>query len=199
MPRAALSHDELARTREEICAVAARLFAERGYAGVTLRGIAAELGCSAMTPYRYFADKAAIFTAIRAAAFGDFADAQQSVTSTVTDPEARLRGLAEVYVRFALDDPAAYRIMFELDQTPECADPDQQREEARAWAVMRDAVERAVRAGAVEGDPDTLAHLYWGGLHGLVSLHLAGKLRLGRELPELTGSMLNALLDGTRA
>lgn len=199
MPRPALSPEELARTREEICAAAARLFAEQGYAGVTIRAIAARVGCSPMTTYRYFADKEAIFTAIRAAAFARFAAAQEVVTSREPDPEACLRGLGEVYVRFALEDPAAYRIMFELDQTPECTDPGQQRAEQRAWLVMRDAVARAVDAGVVRGDPDTLAHLYWGGLHGLVSLHLAGKLRLGRDLADLTGAMLSALLDGTRA
>lgn len=199
MARPALSQEELARTREEICEVATRLFADQGYAGVTIRAIAAKVGCSPMTTYRYFADKEAIFTAIRAAAFARFAAAQEVVTSRERDPEACLQGLGEVYVRFALEDPAAYRIMFELDQMPECEDPDQLHAEHSAWTVMRDAVARAVDAGFVSGDPDTVAHLYWGGLHGLVSLHLAGKLRLGRELPELTAAMLRALLDGTRA
>lgn len=65
--------------------------------------------------------------------------------------------------------------------------------------MLRSAVVRALEAGVLRGDAETLAHVYWGGLHGLVSLHLAGKLRLGRELPEVVTAMMSAVLDGTRA
>jgi len=199
MPRPALTAEEIASYRDEICTVAARLFAEQGYAGVTLRGIAAELGCSPMTPYRYFDDKEAIFLAVRAAAFGRFAEAQEAAAAAVRDPEACLRALAVAYLRFALEESHAYRIMFELDQTPEPEDEELQRQEKRAWGVLRGAVAGALEAGVLAGDADTIAHVYWGGLHGLVSLHLAGKLQLGRSLEELTGAMLSAVFDGTRA
>jgi AcrR family transcriptional regulator len=199
VPRAALSEVEIREFRQEICAVATRLFAEQGYAGVTLRSLAAELGCSPMTPYRYFSDKEAIFAAVRSASFGRFADAQEAAAAAADAPEARLRALAGAYVRFALDEPHAYRIMFELDQTPEPDDADQLVEETRAWQALRETVGAAVEAGLVAGDPDTLAHLYWAGLHGLVSLHLAGKLRLGCDLTELVDPMLGAVLSGTRA
>ena len=65
MPRPALSQTEIADYRDEICAVAERLFAEQGYPGVTLRAIATELGVSAMAPYRYFRGKEDIFAAVR--------------------------------------------------------------------------------------------------------------------------------------
>ncbi len=197
MPRAALSRAELESGREEICAVASRLFAERGYAGVTLRAIATELGCSPMTPYRYFADKAEIFAAVRAAAFARFADAQAHAIADVGDPAEQLHTLCRVYVDFALRDPAAYRVMFELDQAP-AKDPSLHGPEGRAWQVMHDSVLRARRAGFVDGDPDTVAHLYWAAMHGLVSLHLAGKLQLGRTLEELVEPMY-ALMRGGHA
>jgi AcrR family transcriptional regulator len=183
MPRAALSREDYDRFREKLCEVAARRFAEHGYGGVTLRAVAAELGCSPMTPYRYFANKAAIFDAVRVAAFERFADAQQAASDAHPEPLARLRALGEAYVRFALQDPHAYRIMFELDP-PEAPGPPHP-EEGRAWRVMRMAVGDAVEGGVLDGDPDTLAHLFWSGVHGLVALHLAGKLVLGRRLEDL--------------
>lgn len=196
MPRAALSQDEIASFREDICEAATRLFAEHGYAGVTLRGIAADLGCSPMTPYRYFDDKEAIFGAVRAAAFERFAEALRRA-NTEHDAERELAELGNAYVRFALDEPHAYRIMFELDQTPEL-DSELERSEVGAWSVLHDAVVRSIEAGVVTGDADKLAHCYWAALHGLVSLHLAGKLQLGLGLEELVGPMLSAVFDGTR-
>ncbi len=40
---------------------------------MTLRALAAELGCSPMTPYRYFENKAELFAVVRADAFRRFA------------------------------------------------------------------------------------------------------------------------------
>lgn len=195
MPRAALQPQEVEDFREQLCRVATRRFAEYGHAGVSLRQLAAELGCSPMTPYRYFRDREAIIAAVRAAAFARFADAMAAAAATVTDPVARLGRLGEAYLRHARTDPHGYRIMFELAQ-PRARDyPALDREEARAWAVLRDAVAAAVEAGAVAGDPDIVAHVLWAGLHGLAALDLAGKLRLKRR-EVLAGPMMAALIRG---
>ncbi|HEY3889596.1 MAG TPA: helix-turn-helix domain-containing protein, partial [Caulobacteraceae bacterium] len=61
-----LTDNDLARFRDRLCDVAERLFAEHGAEAVTIRQMAAELGVSAMTPYRYFKDKDAILAAVRA-------------------------------------------------------------------------------------------------------------------------------------
>ena len=52
MARSALLPDEIQSFRDDLCRVASRRFAELGYAGVTLRGLAAELGCSYGTVHR---------------------------------------------------------------------------------------------------------------------------------------------------
>jgi AcrR family transcriptional regulator len=196
MARAALTQDEIESFREQICDAATRLFADHGYAGVTLRAIASEVGCSPMTPYRYFADKQAIFTAVRAAAFTRFADALRHASSGPA--EGLLAELGNAYVGFALDEPHAYRIMFELDQAADENDPELEKSEGGAWSQLRRAVARSIDAEIVAGDPDELAHCYWAALHGLVSLHLASKLRLGLDLDRLVTPMLRAVLDGTR-
>ncbi len=185
MPRAALSDHDVERFRDELCRVATLRFAKHGYGGVTLRTLAAELGCSPMTPYRYFENKAAIFEAVRFAAFERFADAQEAAAEGIEDPVARLRELGLAYLRFALEEPHSYRIMFELD--PEEVAPRPQEPEVRSWATMRAAVGDAVAGGALDGDPDLLAHLCWAQVHGLVTLHLAGKLVLGQTLDDLIG------------
>jgi AcrR family transcriptional regulator len=195
VPRAALSEHEIAAYRERICDAATRLFAERGYEAVTLRGIAAEVGCSPMTPYRYFASKEEIFTLVRAAAFGRFADHCEAVAARFEDPVERLGALGRAYVDFALSEPDGYRIMFELRQ--EFSEhPELVSEATRSWLPLRGAVADAVDAGKLAGDADVVAHLFWAGVHGLASLELAGKLCLGPALADLVDPMLATLFRG---
>jgi AcrR family transcriptional regulator len=200
MPRAALSPVDVERFRESLCEVATRLFAEHGYSGVTLRAIASDLGCSPMTPYRYFRDKAEIFEAVRRAAFARFADSQSAAAASHSgDPIGRLQRLAHAYIDFALREPHAYRIMFELDPRPDVDERGPPDEERRAWQVMRSAVSDAVDTGVLVGNSDTLAHLFWSGVHGLVALHLAGKLELGRSLSDLIDPFLQLSLASASA
>ncbi len=196
MGRAALSEEQVSRFREQIVTVATRLFASRGYEGVTMRALAAELGCSPMTPYRYFRDREAIFAAARTAAYDDFSSAQRTSASAQATPAERLLALGRAYVRFALEHPHAYRLMFGLGQPDPDGFPDLRLAELGAWSLLRRTIGEAVSAGALRGDPAVLAHIFWAGVHGLVSLYLAGKLVFGTELDELVEPMLQTLFRG---
>lgn len=188
MPRTALSKDQVAEFRDALCATATRLFAEHGYEGVTMRALAADLGCSPMTPYRYFENKEAIFDTVRMASANRFADAIDRAVKSHDDHEARLRSMCHAYVGFALDEPYAYRIIFELDRNER---PDGVIvEEARGWFIMKAAVADAIEDGALTGDPDIVAHLLWSGVHGLVALHLSGMLALGVDLERLVEAFI---------
>src|SRR3546814_7812724 len=67
-----LSQDEIDAFRARLCTAAEKRFAAQGVAGVSLRQLAEDLGCSAMTPYRYFRDKDPIVPAVRPAALASF-------------------------------------------------------------------------------------------------------------------------------
>ncbi len=190
MPRAALAADDIQAFRARAAAAAMHLFAEQGYEAVTMRAVAAALEVSAMTPYRYLEGKDELFALVRAEAFRRFADRLEHALAGgagSNDPIARLLRLKRAYVRFAVDEPDAYRIMFEV-RTPEAAavePPEVARESHRAFGCLHRTVADAVAAGRLHGDPLTLAHLAWASTHGLVSLHLAGRLGMGRTLAAL--------------
>jgi AcrR family transcriptional regulator len=189
MARAALTVDELGAFRERAVAAATRLFAEQGYRGVTLRSLAKELGVSPMTPYRYFENKDELFAMVRSEAFRRFADAQRDAVAGIEDPEGALRMLGKAYVSFALDEPDAYHIMFELLQAPAGTYPELEEQQARAFSYLCQAVEASVEAGLLEGEALPRAHYLWAQVHGLVSLHLAGKLVMGCSLDELISTV----------
>jgi AcrR family transcriptional regulator len=153
-----------------------------------------------MTPYRYFRGKEDIFAAVRAGAFRRFADAQERAYAAERDPERRLRALARSYLVFAGDEPHAYRIMFEMnplgsgEQYPELAE-----QQIRGWQPLERAVAAAVDAGVLAGDPTHLAHVFWAGIHGVVSLHLAGTYELiGEDVEHVAEAMERTLFEGNR-
>ncbi|MCP5042292.1 MAG: TetR/AcrR family transcriptional regulator [bacterium] len=172
------------------------LFAELGYDGVTLRAIAGTIGQSPAAPYRYFESKAAIFHAARIAAYRRFATAQEEAAAKASDPADRLSRLGDAYVQFAVDEPDAYRLMFELKPTDATSSDELDRAGTLAWNPLHRAIAEAVDAGVLLGDAEQLAHLFWAGLHGIVSLQLADKFRHGLDLEALREPMKRLLFAG---
>ena len=197
MPRPALRDDQIEAFRRRLCDVATRRFAEQGIAGVSLRGLADELGCSRGTPYRYFRDKNEILAVVRAQAFSALAAACNEAGANEPDTERRLAAIGRAYLRFSREEPHAYRVAFELDQLDADAYAELVEERTRAWSSIRDAVQAAFDAGLLEGDPETVARLYWAGLHGVAALALADQLPAA-DLVALEEPMIQTLLRGTR-
>jgi AcrR family transcriptional regulator len=191
MPRVALNEKQIGAFRKHVVQAATRLFATEGYEAVTMRRLAARLRVSPMTPYRYFEDKEDLFAAVKTAAFHRFADRQAAAFAKDGPPGGALLRLGRAYIRFALDEPDAYRIMFELRPKTTRPYPELEREQKRSFSYLQQAVEAAAgQSGTEDSDPLTAAHLAWAQVHGIVSLHLAGKLIMGRSLEEIVEAAL---------
>ncbi len=196
MPRV-LTVEEIRDFREDLCEVAAGLFARDGYEAVPMRAIASELGVSAMTPYRYFENKGAIYREVRSRAFVRFGERVEAAAVGESEPLNRLRALFRAYLGFALDEPGAYRIMFELEPPRDAEPSEEERALAEAtWVPLLQTLEEASRAGLVRGDPQTLAHLCWVQVHGLASLQISDRLTFGRSFDDLFDPLFDSLLNG---
>jgi AcrR family transcriptional regulator len=200
LPRV-LSADDVSSFRDRLCQAAERLFAEHGPDAVTMRQLAADLGCSPMTPYRYFKDKDEILAVVRAAAFDRFSDTLEQAFKGghALNPHARSEGVGRAYVRFALTEPHAYRLMFDLMQPGEEAYPDLVRASTRARATMTDHLRGLTDEPRSEAQTNLLGHVYWSAIHGALMLHLAGKLGPGIEVPALIEAMMTAIGQGVGA
>ena len=181
MPRV-LTETDVADFRDRLCEAAERLFAEKGPDAVTMRQLSAELGVSPMTPYRYFEDKDDILAAVRTSAFNRFAEALEKARDGA--PDARTRGhvVGEAYVRFAMENPHSYKLMFDMNQPNVEKYPDLIAAGQRARATMTDHVKDAIAAGLYAGDPQQIGLLMWAAIHGVVVLQLAGMLPPGADL-----------------
>lgn len=191
MGRKKLTVEQVDQFRTALLDAALELFVEVGYEAVSIRALAAAVGCSAMTPYRYFDDKAAIFDACRCRAFENFADIQESTAAKHPQPMERIRFLGQAYATYANDNPGAFRLMFELNQS-EKSSRALRKAEQRAFDTLRQSVTEGVEQDFIRGDADTLAHLYWAALHGIVVLQATGKLVHGRS----KNTLLKALFGG---
>jgi AcrR family transcriptional regulator len=199
MGRPALTDDQVAAFRQRACEVAMRLFRDEGYHGFSLRTLAAELDCSHATPYRYFADKAELFAAVRAEGFRQFEAFLRARLAGVADPTARMYAVSQAYFDFAGSQPAAFTVIFAMGQPQSDAYPSVAKAAADAWGVLLDEVRGAVRGHVLAGDVAELAHVLWAGIHGVASLHLAQKLPPGQPGAALVTSMMHAFLRAYRA
>ena len=195
-----LSAAEVDAFRTRLCAVAQHRFATEGRDGVSMRQLADALGCSPMTPYRYFRNKDEILAAVRTAAFERFAAAlERGASKARGDLGAQGRAVGEAYIRFALSEPEAYRLMFDLSQPHPDRYPELVRATARARHLMSASLEKLVEAGIFAGDPQLLGYVFWATMHGLIVLRLAGKLPAKPDFRTIQREAMRLLAAGARA
>lgn len=197
MPRT-LSEQEIADFREELCAAASRLFAQRGTDGVTMRALAEVMGISPMKPYHYFRDKEEILAAVMTRAFSRFIAALEEVNTMAGTASERATAKRHAYVRFACAEPDSYRVMFELPHPDPEKYPELQKAMDRARAAMRSSLDELVAEGLVEGNPELLGYVFWCSMHGAVSVYLSGKLDSAEQLEAILDVSMKTLLQGCR-
>jgi AcrR family transcriptional regulator len=172
MPRI-LTPADVAEFRNRLCEVGTQLFAERGFEGFNMRELAQRLGVSAMTPYRYFKDKEAIMSEIRARALAHFADCleEQLVAADADDTT-----LSCAYARYAIQEQAQYRLIFDLIQPTSATFPALAVQEQRVRALLTAHLRALADRELISGDPELLGLVLWSVLHGVTALYLSGKL-----------------------
>ena len=157
--------------RTEILAAAARLLAERRDAArVSIRAIAEACGITPPSIYLHFRDKEAVLYEACAEGYREIAAHVEDAAAGIDDPTEKMRAAARAYVRYALDNPEQYRILFmQRAAAPEGADPD----DLPGMTTFR-SLERRGGAGGATGrfrdvDPFLTATTVWLALHGIVS------------------------------
>ncbi|MEV6774451.1 TetR/AcrR family transcriptional regulator [Nocardia sp. NPDC051030] len=163
--------------REELLRASLQLIDAEGLAAVSLRRVAREAGVSPGAPYHHFADRAALLAALSERGYEILRDTVVSARTAITDPSEALPALADAYVRFAVQNPSYFRLMFRpelIESGKHSGDGDAGDD---AFAVLEDTVTELVRIGALPAeDAETLALAWWALAHGLAALTIDGKL-----------------------
>ena len=157
---------------------AARILAEQGPAGLTLRKLAAVCDTSTMAVYTRFGDKPRLLAAMHREGFARLG-AQLRVTAA--DPLSSLTELGRAYRLAALDSRHLYGLMFGTLPPEVTLDEEDDKAAAATYATLVEGVREAVTAGVLVGDPERIALHLWVVAHGMVSLELSGRLPLPAE------------------
>ena len=88
------------------------MLAERDAEGVSLREMARSVGVSATAVYRHFPDKTALMAALAREGLDRLAAAQHAASDHVGGGAAGFAATGQAYVRFALANPALFRLIF---------------------------------------------------------------------------------------
>jgi AcrR family transcriptional regulator len=99
-----------AERSDAILHAAARLFAERGYTGVSLEDIGAAVGVSGPAVYRHYAGKQALLGAVLVKVSTDLIQGGQRVFDRATSPDERMQALIGFHVDFALGNAEVIQV-----------------------------------------------------------------------------------------
>lgn len=193
-----LTDEQVADVRQKIREVAERHIARDGPHGASMRAIATEMGWTAASLYRYYASKAALLDATRAAAYERFSNCIEAAGQSGGDMWDTSRAIGDAYADFAFREPAAYQLIFAFEQDEADKSAELRAAQARAGNLMTRYVRDMVKAGLLEGDADHIAHAYWAVLHGLVVLQMAGKLDPALPFDTLRHSAARLITRGAR-
>ncbi|MEV0179060.1 TetR/AcrR family transcriptional regulator [Streptomyces sp. NPDC050625] len=185
--------------RTRLVDVGVALVAAEGAQALTLREIARRAGVSHGAPRRYFPTHLELLSAIARRGFDALADRAGAVLDhRAVPPRAQLTALADVYLRFALENPGMYELMFRHDLL-ESGHLGLRETSLPLFGLLTDLVGR-VRPDA---NASLVAGALWANLHGIAQLWSWQSLQLAtgaQDFAPLLRSALDAHLgpDGAR-
>lgn len=159
-PRPQYHHGDL---RAVILAETARMVASDGADGVSLRQLARSAGVSHAAPAHHFTDRRGLFTALAAEGFWLLCEALRAARGNFVDA-------ALAYVRFAIDHPGHYAVMFNRSLV-DPADAELVAAQAAAGGELSQGVATLVDPHAT-ADPAGAELAAWSLVHGFAMLWL---------------------------
>jgi AcrR family transcriptional regulator len=165
-------------TRTRLLEQAREVYLEGGAANFSLREVARRVGVSAAAVYRHYDGKDALLGAVCQEGFRTFSSYLLRALAETT-PAARLRAASDYYLRFAIENPHDYRVIFmsSVEDIGLRASKSGGPETSPTFQFLVDRVRECMDAHVIAtGDATEIAATIWAHVHGLASLRLSGHL-----------------------
>ncbi|MEV0028291.1 TetR/AcrR family transcriptional regulator [Nocardia sp. NPDC050793] len=164
MAKSGYHHGDL---RTAILTAAAEQIAADGVDAISLRGLARRAGVSHAAPAHHFGDRAGLLTALATEGY-DLLGAE--LDSAGPD----FREVAVAYVRFALNHPGHFDVMFRRDLL-RADDPELRAARTRSGAALRSGVAE-LQPERTDGSERAIQLAAWSLVHGFAALWREGAL-----------------------
>lgn len=191
---------ERLQLRDTVLEIASRQLVANGYERFSLREVAEEAGYSPTALYRYFADRDALLEEVCEGYFAQFGEVLAAADRSATAPRERLMAQAQAYVRYAIENPAIYKLLFlERPEWGMGMSMDDVATDA-GFQVLSDAVEALAAAGGLgtlEVGPASL--ILWSGVHGISAMAVTMSLLPPAQLLAVTHAMSEVMLAGLQS
>ena len=183
--------------RKAILDASMKLFTEQGFENVTIRKIADLIEYSPTTVYLYFKDKNEILFNLHELGFQKMAEYHTELW-TIKNPLVRLHKMGEQYIRFGIENPEFYDLMFILQAPMEAL----QTMENCTWTSgdqalgkLKEILQECMDKNLIEkGDVDAMTMAVWGIVHGMVALAIRKRYEKLIPSPENIVPMMNKAL-----
>jgi AcrR family transcriptional regulator len=195
-PRRAYHHGNLRRALLDEALATIRT---DGLEALTLREIGVRVGVSRTALYRHFADKQALITAVATEGFRMLRERLVAAWAEGGRGPVASQAMGIAYVRFAVENPAHYRVMFSRFLDCEPKEPELAAEAGGAFQALVDSIAVLQREGLVRGDDTVLvARFVWSVVHGVAMLAIDGQIPERGAVEELMRYALERLGTGIR-
>lgn len=199
-PRARRGEGE--KLREHILEAAEELLIKTNdVEAVSIRAVADAVGVTPPSIYMHFEDKNDLIFAVCERHFQEFDEVIEAAGARSDDPVESLILRGHAYVRFGLDNPEQYRILFMTKPalTPDRFQDDSMLQRMTAFGHLVEAMDRCVKSGAFDGDPLELSLLVWAYAHGLTSLLITKPDFSWGDIDHLIDRALHVAIAGMRS
>jgi len=190
---------EIPTRREEILAIAAHVFAEKGIMNATVRDIGQEAGILSGSLYHHFESKDQMIEEVLRPVLTSLSERYRQIAAEVDDPAEIVRQVILDSISEAAARPDEARIFrndaHHLREIPRLAFIDEQRRELRA--LVTSALRRGIENGTFRDDLDS--DFVFTAIFDMVLGSVRWFRPLGRAEPEHVGEQLASLvLDGLK-
>lgn len=179
--------------RQEIIDVSKELLLKEGFGKISMRKIAAKAGVSATSIYLYFKNKDELLLALIEESIEKLNSALKEAAEPDSGPVERLERMAMAYVKYALENPQEYEIIYMVRPEEMPKYPKEKFRQVRdTYELIASIIHKGSEKMLLEvDDPLVSAYTIWAQLHGIVSVVL--NKRLDTRIPK--EKFLNQAID----
>jgi AcrR family transcriptional regulator len=184
--------------RETILTESRSMMIREGFANLSMRKIATEVGVTATSIYLHFKNKEDLLYALMDESITDLNNNLQLAAESGSDPLESLEAVARTYIEFGLAHPQEYEMVFlvraeELPRYPK----DKFREARRGYEILASLIRDGIEAGLLDDDdPLTSAYTIWAQMHGVVSVILNRRLDTRIKQKDFINNSIEHIIQG---